>query len=239
LPSSSEPKITPRGSSDKDRRRTCPITRGQFEAADTDLLKDGGRKKADLRIMRFAGDAVVIKDFGRKAWWVRWIGRLQITREYKAYRWLDPMRGLPALVGRVDDHALAVQRVNGRQLGFATDLHADGAPVYRRLRAVVDDMHSRGLVHLDLRGRENILVGDDGEIHIVDFASAFWFRPGSLFHRLFFPRMQRVDLSAVLKWKRTLNAGPLTEREQAFLKRFDYWRALWVFNPKRRDSRRP
>jgi serine/threonine protein kinase len=235
LPGASAPKITPRGSSDQNYGRACPITREQFETAETELLKDGGRNKADLRVMRFGEGSVVIKDFGRKAWWVRWIGRVQIAREYKAYRWLGSMRGVPRLVGRIDRFALAVQRVDGRQLGFATDLHAAGAAVYQRLRAVVDEMHRRGLLHLDLRGRENILVGGDGEIHIVDFASALWFRPGGLLHRLFFSRMQRVDLSAMLKWKRTLNAGPLTEQEQSFLDRFNYWRSFWIFNPKRRD----
>jgi hypothetical protein len=93
-------------------------------------------------------------------------------------------------------------------------------------------MHEAGLAHLDLRGRDNVLVDPEGKVYILDLASAVWFRPGGAAHRLFFETFAVTDRAALLKWKRLLEVGPYTEEELAFLERFRFWRSLWPFNRK-------
>ena len=93
-------------------------------------------------------------------------------------------------------------------------------------------MHAAGLVHLDLRARENVLITGEGELVIIDFASAIRLRPGGIAHRFLFPWLTWVDESAYLKWKGILEAGPYTDEEQAFLRRCEFWRAFWIFNRK-------
>lgn len=178
--------------------------------------------------------AIVIKDFARRNWFVRQIGRLQISRELGAYRWLPAMPGVPRLIGRVDGYALAFERIDGRAIGYSIYPERNGRALFDSLVDVVSRLHERGLVHWDLRTRKNVIACGD-RVVVLDFASAFWLRPGGLAHRLLFSWMKRIDHSAVLKWKQILCAGPYTKEEAAFLRRFHFWRGLWIFKPPEKD----
>lgn len=199
------------------------------------MLKQGGPTKADLLIVDVGEGPLVVKDFAAKPWWVRLIGRVQISREAGAYRWLGAFDGVPAFLGRIDAHALALERIDGEQLAFAPDRHTRADVYVARLRELLDRLHARGVVHHDLRGRENLLVRPDGSLVIVDLAGAVWFRPGSIAHRLFFGRLRVTDEAAFLKWKSLLTHGRLAPEEEAFLERFRRLRVLWPFNRKRRE----
>jgi len=207
-------------------------TRAELEAAEREVMKQGEWNKADLVVIDLGAGPIVVKDFAHKNWWTRLLGRLQISREQRAYRHLGDMTGIPALIGRIDAHALAIQKIDGLQLGFIPEITLDGAARLKQLRRLIDHMHAAGLVHLDLRARENVLITGEGELFIIDFASAVWLRPGGLAHRILFRRLNWVDESAYLKWKGILQAGSYTEEEQAFLRRCEFWRAFWVFNRK-------
>ena len=74
------------------------------------------------------------------------------------------------------------------------------------LRAAIEQMHARGIVHLDLRHRGNVLAGSDGHPVLLDLGSAVCFRPGSLAARWIMPHLARVDLLALEKWEQKL--GP-------------------------------
>jgi hypothetical protein len=208
-------------------------SRDDFERPDTRWLKRGGRTKADLKIVDLGQGPLVVKDFRHKPAWVRLIGRLQIARECRAYRWIGPQPGLPRFVGRVDAHALVVELVPGERLAVVPEGRRDGAATHARLREIVERVHRAGLFHLDLRGRDNVLFGPDGQVYVVDLASAFCFRPDGWPGRMVSRWFEMADRAALLKWKIVLDAGPLTERERAFLRRYRYWRALWLFNRKR------
>jgi predicted Ser/Thr protein kinase len=211
--------------------------REEIPNATVDVLLEGGPTKADLLVVDVGEGPMIVKDFANKKWWVRQFGRISISREYRAYRWLTGMAGIPALIGRVDALAFAMEKIEGPRLWFDKDRQEQGVDYVVKVRALLDRMHDRGLVHLDLRGRENILVRPDGELVIVDFAGAVWFRPGSLGHRLMFPPLSRIDETAYLKWKEWLTPGRLTPAELALARRFDRLRPLWVFNRKRYKNR--
>jgi hypothetical protein len=208
------------------------LTRGQLEATEREFLKKGAWYKADLVVADFGEGPVVVKDFAAKSLPVRLLGRLQVSRELRAYRFLGRIPGIPALVGRVDAHAIAIEKIEGRQLGFMPDMTDDGAAKLAQLRRIMDSMHAVGVVHWDLRARQNVLLTPDGELFVIDFASAMRLKPGSLVHRLFFPLMSWIDETAYLKWKGILEAGPYTDEELAMLRRARFWRRLWLFNRK-------
>jgi hypothetical protein len=223
-------KITSPGA--RDNAATSAPSRAELGTLESLVLKQGGPTKADLYIVDRAGAQIVIKDFAHKAWWVRLVGRVQISRECGAYRWLGPRPFLPRFAGRIDAHALAMERIAARELALSPLRRERGAELLERLRDVVRELHDAGLAHLDLRGRENVLVAEDGRIFVLDLASAVRMRPGGLAYRLLFRRFAVADAAAVLKWKRLLDAGPYTEEEQLFLARFRFWRGLWPFNRK-------
>jgi len=104
------------------------------------------------------------------------------------------------------------------------------ASLVERLGALVDSIHARGVAHLDLRKRDNILVADDGWPSVIDFNASVCFDPGSIGARLVFPLMRRVDHSALLKWKSFLLPGGLSPAESRRYRRMRLLRRLWIFN---------
>ena len=171
---------------------------------------------------------LVVKDFASKPWPWRLLGRLQVGREAAAYRHLEGEPGIPRFLGRVDAHAIAIERIEGHRLAFAPDRFERGAWYVAGLREIVARMHARGLVHNDLRGRENVLVRADGSLVVVDLAGALRLDPRGRLFRLF----AAADEAALLKWKALLAPGTFTPEEAAFLERFARWRRLWPFNRK-------
>lgn len=208
-------------------------SRYELTQSTVEVLKRGGRSKADLLVVDLGQGQLVVKDFGGKGWWARLLGRMLISRECRAYRWLGPLPGIPRLVGRVDAHALATERIDAVQLNRSHHVGGAGSELLERLREVVDRLHAAGLAHLDLRGRENVIIDAEGRVFVLDLAGAVWLRPRSLAHRLFFGWLKLADDSALLKWKRLLGTAPYTDQEQAFLRRWGFWRSLWPFNRKR------
>ena len=201
------------------------------------MLVRGTGAKADVLEVGVGDASVVVKDYGGRAPWVRWLGRLQISREAAAYAWLEGVPGVPVFVGRVDGLALAIERIDGERLAFASLAAGEGARCLARLRTILDAIHARGVVHNDLRGRENVLLRTDGGLAVVDFAAAVRLTPGGLAYRLFFRRLAATDEAAFLKWKGMIVPGSFTPEDQEFLRRFERWRALWPFNPKRRKAK--
>lgn len=218
------------------RSAATPPTREQIATSPRVRLRSGGPGKADVFVVRTPTGETVVKDFAGKGPLTRLVGRLQIRREARAYRRLDGLAGFPRFLGRIDPWALALERVAGEPIHDSPERARDGERLLARLRDVVERMHADGLVHWDLRARDNVLFGRDSEVWVVDLASAVWLQPGSVLHRLCFAWMRLVDDSAMLKWKEMLSAGPFTASEREFLRRFERWRALWIFNRKRRTS---
>lgn len=202
-----------------------------------EVLVSGVGAKADVLVVGVDGKTVIVKDFASRSAWVRGLGRLQVRREVAAYRWLAGVSGVPVLVGLIDPLALAIERIEGERLAFAALTPGDGPKHVAELRKILDAIHERGVIHNDLRGRENVLLRRDGGLSVVDFAAAIRLRPGGLAHKLFFRRLVLADEAAFLKWKGLIAPGTYTAADEAFLRRFERWRFLWPFNPKRRKAK--
>ena len=102
--------------------------------------------------------------------------------------------------------------------------------MFEKLRSLVTQIHARGVAHIDLRKRDNILVTEDGRPCIIDFNASFCFDPASLGARFLFPILRRIDDSAVLKWKSRLAPELLTEAESARHRLMSRLRRFWIFN---------
>ncbi len=193
-------------------RDTAPLPGREDLAAHTvEVLNRGNRRNPDVLLVESAGRRLVVKDFAPRGPWVRaTLGRWITTRELRAWRALAGHPHVPAFLGRIDALAFAVEyrpgeRLSGRLLGTLP------AGFGERLAAALEEMHRRGVVHLDLRHRSNVLVGEDGEPILIDFGSAFCFRPGGLAARWLLPLLARLDRNALAKWRSRLpahEAGP-------------------------------
>ncbi len=181
------------------------------------VLVKGRLLKADVFITRVRGRRFVIKDFGKKRFLERnLVGRTVIGRELRAYRALAGIEGLPSQFKRLSPFSIAIEYLEGRDLGGIVRGEI-GPGVVRQFESIVEELHERGWVHLDLQRRSNILLVD-GKVFVVDLASAI--HPGSLpfVGRCLTRLLGFADRLSLIKMKNIYAPELITAREKKWLR---------------------
>jgi len=203
------------------------MTREEIKGKSICLTK-GNFGKPDLNQVEVEGRSLMIKDVGRKNFFLRWtLGLWLIYKEWKIYSRLVGIKGVAQPIERIDRFAFAMEFIPGRPI-----LRGESLPpsFFHELERVLGDIHERGIVHMDLRHKGNILVSEKGEPYLIDFNSSFAFKEKGFLRRYLFPLLRQVDEGGLLKLKKRIAPALLTSEELAFLKRFERLRKLWIFN---------
>ncbi len=144
---------------------------------------------------------------------MKWLGRLIDGRERRFYRKLADLPNVPTVIGRVGDTGFMHAYVEGRPL-------EKNKPVpdafFAELLRLIDVLYVRGIAVVDTNKPENILLGNDGRPHLIDFQISFdvndlggiW--PGTAILRQF----RKTDVYHVLKHKKRLRPDQLTDAER-------------------------
>lgn len=187
---------------------TAALTRAALASLPRRRLH-GGRNltKAVVDLVEVDGRPIVLKDLACRPWPVRLLlGPWQLDREARAYRALAGLRGVPALLARVDRQAIALEYVPGPSLAA---LRPGEAPpsFFDGLDRLLEEIHARGVAHGDLH-RHDVLRGPDGGPRIVDFSTSLVATgtAGGL-RRLLFRQMCRADLRSAAKLRRRFVPG--------------------------------
>jgi len=191
-------------------------------------LTKGNFGKPDLNQVKVEGRSLMVKDVRRKNFLLRWtLGLWLIHKEWKIYSRLTGIEGIPQPVERIDHFAFAMEFIPGRSI-----LRGEPLPpsFFSDLGRVLRRVHERGVIHLDLRHKGNILVSEKGDPFLIDFNSSFAFKEKGFLRRYLFPLLRWVDYGGLLKLKKRVSPSLMTPEELAFLKRFDRIRRLWIFN---------
>jgi len=184
--------------------------------------------KPDLSRVEREGRVLLVKDVGEKPFIFRWtLGLWLIQKEWKIYLRLAGIPGIPQPIERIDRFAFAVEWVDGKPIDRGEPLPAS---FFENLERILSDLHSRGVAHLDTRHKGNILISERGEPYLIDFNSSFSFVEKGWLRRYFFPLLLWVDHGGFLKLKQRVSPATMTPQEVTFLKRFNRWRKLWIFN---------
>lgn len=112
-----------------------------------------------------------------------WLGRLLAARERWFMKRLAGIQGIPVSLGEVRvegqrlAHAMAHEWIEGHALaeGERVDDH-----FFPLLTAILKDVHRRGVAHVDLHKRENLLVDNAGRPHLIDYQISFGLASGRL-----------------------------------------------------------
>ncbi|MFM8413551.1 MAG: hypothetical protein ACKOCX_02385 [Planctomycetota bacterium] len=107
---------------------------------------------------------------------MRWLGRKLAAREAAFMERLAGIEGIPVSLGPVScdgkqlPHAVSRQWIAGHALAIGERVDDRFFPTFRQLLA---EVHARGVAHVDLHKRENILVDRQGRPHLIDFQISF------------------------------------------------------------------
>jgi len=189
-------------------------TRAEIESHTVSVLHRGGARNPDVLLVELGARRVVVKDFAARPRWIRaTLGRWLTGREARAYRALDGLPCVPRWLGRVDEFALAVEYRPGRRMSRRLVPELPSGFI-DRLEQAIRALHERGVVHLDLRHRSNVLVDARGEPVLIDFASAIQLRPDRWLGRTLLAQLAWIDRRALAKWRQRLApAGPPASSE--------------------------
>lgn len=195
------------------------------------LIRRGGRFKADIKKVSLGGAQAILKDFAGKPWPVRLLGRVQVAREMRALDCLRGIPGVPACYGRWGRYGILLERIEGERITRWCGARSSGiVPMLERLDRLVGLIHARGVVHLDLRKRDNVLIDAEGRPGIIDFNASCCFASDGLGARLLLPLLRRIDTSAVLKWKKHVAPQVLRPGDARRDRLMMLLRRLWIFN---------
>jgi len=111
-----------------------------------------------------------------------WLGRFLAARERWFMDRLAGIEGIPVSLGDVREggralpNAIAHEWIEGHALAERERVDDWFFP---RLTAILAEVHRRGVAHVDLHKRENILVDDAGRPHLIDYQISFGLPAGS------------------------------------------------------------
>ena len=169
--------------------------------AATGFYEDDRGRRAVLKMSRtadFAGLPLV------------WLGRWLCARELRFYRRLADLPNVPDVLGTVDDTGFVHAYVEGRPLSHDRAI-PDG--FFTQLRELLAELHCRGVAYVDTNKPENILLGDDGRPHLIDFQIS-WDCRGVVGRtrvgRWWLRRLQAADVYHALKLQRRLRPDEMT-----------------------------
>jgi hypothetical protein len=201
------------------------LTRASLRAAPRQLLRDGRWANAQVYRVEAAGRSWVVKDFAPRAFWVRrTIGRFLLRRELAALRRLDGVDGVPQHAFRVDVDAIAAEFIPGVSLGSVRADDMDEA-FFVALERLLNEVHGRGIVHLDTRGTGNMLQRPDGTPALIDFQASLDTRwmPGAWRRWL-----DDLDMTGVYKKWLQHDAATMGAARRELYDRMTRRRRLWI-----------
>jgi hypothetical protein len=202
------------------------LDRDAVESATLRLLRPRARNRPDLRLLEWRGERVVAKDWRGASLLLRPHARRCLAREWRALEALVGLPGVPRPIARVDG-VIVVSHVAGALLAHGRPPHARREAFFAALAACVERIHARGVVHLDLRQRRNILCDADGQPGVLDFEAALLFDPTRAFGRLALHWGCKLDRLALLKHKARYAPSLLASRERRLVRAASVTRWLW------------
>lgn len=152
---------------------------------------------------------------------VRAFHRRMLRHEYEVYCKLGDFAGAPACHGLVDNQYLVLAFVDGRTIRQKRPL--DEIEFHQKLFDHIRTMHAKGVAHMDLKRKDNLLVTADEMPCILDFGAAVIRKPG--FHPInhyHFRIARQFDYNAWIKHKYhdRMNAVSMLDRR--------YYKPTWI-----------
>ncbi len=126
--------------------------------------------------------------------------RHMLRHEFAVYRQLGDFDGAPDCYGLIDNQYLVLEYVQGRTIRQKRPLDED--EFHARLLEHIRAMHAKGVAHMDLKRKDNLLVKTDESPCILDFGAAVIRKKGlHLFNQYHYRIGRQFDYNAWIKHK--------------------------------------
>ncbi|MEA1922318.1 MAG: hypothetical protein U9N63_06645 [Pseudomonadota bacterium] len=206
-------------------------TKAHFLGEKWDIVKKISAEKAlkpDILIVENKEQFLVAKDFRGKAWMAQYLwGPLNIGYEKFLLNKLAGVAKIPQVIGLEDYNCLLISRIEGDEIKKCSHLLAQD--FFDQLLKIADDLHARGVLHLDLGHKSNIMVDQNGNPAIIDFNASLYLPPNSLFRPLI-RLLGKVDRYSILRLKIKFRPQDACPAEKRGVEKFLRLRKLWFFD---------
>ena len=192
------------------------LTRENLDELTVDIARPGEATRPAVRVVRVNGREFVIKDYAAGGnQFKRLMGRCLVAREKAAYKRLQGVTGIPEYYGTLGAYTLVLQRIAARPV---TEVSAEqlGGNFLATLADLVRELHSRGIAHGDLEKHTNILVDQEGQPVLIDFAASIVTGSNPL-AVLLFPLLCESDWRGVYKLTKQVAPHLLMRQQEQFL----------------------
>ncbi|MGD0820563.1 MAG: hypothetical protein ABSA71_07450 [Desulfomonilia bacterium] len=161
----------------------------------------------DVRLIHRDGTALVEKTYRRRPWLVKKTGTLLVRWEAYIYSKLKGVTGIPEVVPSPDPYTITTSFMGGHNL--MTRIGKPDEAYFKRLEELINAVHEKGVIHLDLRNRRNYGMDEEGMPYLVDFATSIYTPFKGPLWRL----LCRIDWMGYLKVKAKIDPSLLSHEE--------------------------
>jgi predicted Ser/Thr protein kinase len=184
--------------------------------------------KPDIIVAESQGEFIVAKDFRDKIWVIRRLwGPLNIMYEKFILQKLIGVSGIPAFIGLEDYNCMLISYIDGDEIKKLSHRLAPG--YFDNLLKIAADIHAKGILHLDLGHKTNVMVRQNGEPAIIDFNTAVYLPKNFIFSPLL-RLLAKIDNLSILRLKIRFTPEDTDFRERTRVKKFLRLRKLWIFD---------
>jgi len=180
-----------------------------------DNISSGKQAEANIWLAKVNDQLVAVKDYHLKGTLFKLLfGRWLIRREFEIYKKLQGIKGIPNVYKLLDKDAFILEYI----VGIDCSKMAKGSipeVFFSHLKCLIDEIHSHGVVHCDLKKRANIIITNGYQPYLVDFATSF--TKGSRFNFIrnwFYKQFYQDDLNGIAKLKKKVAPHLLTPEEE-------------------------
>ena len=176
----------------------------------------------DVSMIHHGQNLLVEKTYRNRSLPVRITGIFLVFWERFIYSRLQGIAGIPRLLPGPDHYTLMTSFMGGDNLR-ETRTFPDEA-YFSALTRLIEEMHSRGVIHLDLRNRRNYGIDEEGNPYLVDFASSVYIPFSKTLVRILAP----IDWMGFAKVKQRLAPALITQREKNMLTMGNTLSSWWL-----------
>ena len=187
----------------------------------TQWIEDSIKNHTNILAAGYQGQTLLYENNNRKCvikvphgrGLLRWFHVSMLRHEHRVYKHLADFTGVPVCYGLIDNQYLVLEFIEGFTIRAKRPLHE--AEFLAKLLEMIKAMHQRGIAHMDLKRKDNLLVTADDKPCMLDFGTAVIRKNGfHPFNHFRYRLAKQFDYNAWIKHKYHNRQHELTEEDK-------------------------